>query len=249
MSRQKFLHLLLSNNGCKTPLLSFLMLDVWKSVPVDCSKVPLKVLLESKKLTDEKLMAKFLDQGVPIAVEDIHLAICCLAPADISVFRTVCQKCSSAIDMDQMCSEAYARNKVPFMLYFVELGARLPGDGVKIFMDAVKIKDFHAAKVLVRKFGEKMFGSLDLGHLLDTKSNLLLDAELIELLVGAGVKLNGRTSPITLVKQHLPCLDQINILCAIIERGVDCSQLSNAPLHMATDLALKSSKILHTTYF
>ena len=244
-SRQKFLHLLLAQPSCKTPLLSFLMLEVWDSVSVNCSGISLKALLD-KKLTDEKLLARFLDQGVPVTMNGIYLAIRRLTPADIAIFKKICQKCA-CLDLDQMCQEASVQNKVAFMLHFVELGACLPGDGVQIFMDALKAKDFHAAKVLVKEFAEKLFGSMDLGHLLDT-TNLILDAELIEMLVGAGIKLDGKISPVFLVMRHLGVLDQISILCALIERGVDCKQLcvtaqqSKTPLHVATDLALKSGK-------
>lgn len=204
------------------------------------------MLLENKKLTDEKLLTRFLDQGMSVSVEDVRLAVRGLAPADLSIFKKICQKCV-VFDVDEMCREAFSQHKVAFMLYFVELGAGLPEAGIKIFMDALKTKDFHAAKVFVKQFGEKMFGSIDLGHLLDT-TNLMLNAELIELLVGAGTKLDGKISPVPLVMQNLSVFDQISVLCVLIERGVDCKQLcvtaqqSKTPLHVATDLALRSGK-------
>lgn len=245
-SRKKFLHLLLSQQSCKVPLLSFLMLEAWASLTVDCSGVHLRVLLENKKLTDEKLMGRFLEQGVPVSMEDVRLAVRRLTPANIGTFKKVCSKCAG-LDVNQMCAEASAQNKLAFMLHFVELGAKLPGDGVKIFMDTLKTKDFHAAKILVGLFGSELFGSLDLGYLLDT-THLALSAELIELLVGVGIKLNGKVSPVSVVMRALTVPDQVRVLSVLIENGVDCRQLcmgtprSTTSLHVATDLALRSGE-------
>lgn len=245
-SRKKFLHQLLSQQRCKTPLLSFLMLEAWEAKTVNCSGVLLKVLLENKKLTDEKLIGRFLEQGVPVSVEDVCLAVRRLTSADVGTFKIICSKCAG-MDVNQMCSEVFAQNKMAFMLHFVELGAKLPGDGMKIFMDTLKTKDFHAAKVLIGLCSPELFSSMDLGHLLDN-TNLIMSAELIELLVEVGIKLNGKISPVSVVMRSLTVADQVRVLSALIERGVDCRQLcmraprSTTPLHVATDLALKSGE-------
>lgn len=245
-SCQKFLQLMLAQQSCKAPLLTFLMLKVWESKPVNCSGVLLKVLLENKKLTDEQLLARFLAQGMPVSLEDVRLAVRCLTSANVAIFKKICSKCA-ILDLNEMCQEALSRNKLAFMLHFVELGASLPGDGMEIFMNALQAKDFEAAKIIVGLFGQDMFSSLDLAHLLGS-TDLLLNADLIELLVRAGIKLNGKVSPVYSVMKCLKEVDQIRILCVLLERGVDCKQLcvtaqrNTTPLHVATDLALKSGK-------
>ena len=247
----KLLGLLLNHQDCKTPLLSHLLLEIWRDRTFSCSGVKLKVLLEDKGLTDEKLLARFFDLKVSVSVEDVRLAMRCLSPADINVLKLLCAKCVE-LDVNAMYNEALSLGKVAFSLHFVESGA-IPGKELENFMIALKKKNFHTAKLLVEVIDKDVFGSVELGHLFDT-TDLLMDVELIRLLVQAGVKLCG-TGPLIPMVMKTPLLkleDKIEVVCILVENGVECKQLcltaqrSTTPLHVATELAIKSGKSMDT---
>ena len=244
----ELLVLLLNHQNRKAPTVSkHLLQKTWQSQDIDCSGVQLKVLLENKR--SKNMLAKFLKLGMLVGVEDVRLAMCCLAPSDIDLFELICEKCKD-LDADSMCNEAFSLNKNSFVLHFLKNGAKtIPGDALKLFMAALENKDFSAAKILVKMMDKDALVMMNLGHLFDT-TNVMMDPELVRLVVEHGVKLCGRSPLIPMVMQtpFPKDADLIEVLCILVEHGVDCKQLCQTshdgatPLHVATELAIKSSK-------
>lgn len=251
-SCQELLNLLLPKLNCKTPLLAFLMVQAWETKKIDCSSISLKMLLTEKKITSSDLLLRFIEFGAIVGREDLSSAIQNLPPDDIVVFKLIVSKCSG-FDKNRLCREAANANKILFVLHLVELGANLPEEGTKLFLTSLKGKEFDGAKVLIQTLSKEMVESLDLATLLES-TYLILNVELIEVLITNGVCITGKKSPIAVVmSQNFGSLSKkIDVLCLLIEHGVDCKQLcqtcskSTTPLHVATDLALQSGKYLCT---
>lgn len=246
VSCNKILQLLLPRPNCKAPLLSYLLLELWPSRNIDCSTVQMKTLLQEKRITEEKLLARFMLLGVVVYVEDVRLAMRCLSPTNIAAFSQICG-CCQQLDVNLLCREALALQKMAFVLHFIKMGAAFPEDGCKMFMEALKAKDFTTAKNLIDLMDKKVFEEMELGHLLDN-TNLGFNTDLVELLIKAGVKLHhGKSLPIPVVmtSQIIHGADKIKVLSVLVERGVNCNQLcrtaqrQTTPLHVATDLAIK----------
>lgn len=245
-SCNKILQLSLPRPSCKAPLLSYLLLELWPSKNIDCSTVQMKTLLQEKKIMEEKLLARFMQLGVVVCVEDVRLAMRCLSPANIAAFSQICGRCKQ-LDVNSLCREALALRKMAFVLHFIKMGAAFPEDGCKMFMEALKSKDFMTAKNLVNLMDKRVFAEMELGDLLESTS-LGFDTDLVELLIKTGVKLHhGKSLPIPVVmnSQFLNGADKIKVLSVLVERGVNCNQLcrtaqrQTTPLHVATDLAIK----------
>ncbi len=247
-SRQKILQQVIAHQHCKPPLLDFLMLEAWEAGSVDCSKVQLKALLGDKRVTKFEVLKRFLDSGMPVLENDLSCAVQSLSGDDIATFKLILSKCAK-FDQNKLCNEATSCNKTMFVLHFVELGAKFPGDCTKLFNNALKANDFDSAMVLVKSFTPEMLQKLDLGVLLKT-TNLVASAELIKLLLEMGVGCNSKPFPIVAVMNQATNLqEKIEAICVLIEGGVDCKQLcrtspksTTTPLHVATELALKSGK-------
>ena len=248
-SRGKLLTLLFPTST--SSLLTFLMLKAWESKPVDCSSISLKAVLERKKVTNRQLLSRFIELGASVSEEDVCSAIQCLAASDIAIFKLICSKCAG-LDVNKVCHEALSLNKLDFVLHLVELGATLPGDSVDLFTSALKSKDFHAAEILVKKFDKELLHSVSLEPLLSNTS-LFMNVGFIEYLVKAGISLTGKIIPTVMKSQFLNKEKQIDVLCMLIEHGVECKQLcltaqrSTTPLHVATNFALESGKQLFYT--
>lgn len=258
-SCKKLLQQLLAQHNSKLSfLLNFLMLRAWKAKTVDCSDIKLKTLLVDKKITDLSLLKSFLESGVAVKDDEISIAIQCLSRSDIAAFKLIVSK-HLALDVNEMCSKAFSANKTAFVLHFVDLGAKLPENSDGLFYEALKIKDFDGAKVLVKLFSKKQLSSLELGTLLD-KTNLIMNVELAKVLVNAGVSLSRKKSPIvSVMEQSYTCglrpSDQIELISCFLEHGVDCKDLcitakkTTTPLHVATDLALKSGESMNIQHY
>ena len=246
--------MLLPRLNCKASLLSFLMLQAWDSKRLDCSSIHLKQVLAEKKVTSPSILKKFLECGAVVQKSDISFVINSFPADDISIFRLVVSNCES-FDKNEVCREAANANKIVFALHMVELGAVFPQEGTKLFREALKVKEFGGAKVLLDSFSKELVESMDLAVLLETTS-LVYNSELVEKLIAAGISVAGKTSPITVIMGSAAGLSQkIDMLCSLIERGVDCKQLcshshkTTSPLHVATEMALSDGEcnsVLHT---
>lgn len=239
--------MLLPRLNCKAALLSFLMLQAWDSKKIDCSSIHLKQVLAEKKITNSGIIRKFLECGAIVQKSDISFVIHSFPADDVTVFKLVVSKCES-FDKNQICSEAASANKVLFALHMVELGAVFPQEGTKLFKEALKVKEFSGAKVLLDSFSKEMIESMDLSVLLETTS-LMYNSELVEKLIAGGISVVGKTSPVTVIMGSTASVTQkIDMLCSLIERGVDCKQLcshshkTTSPLHVATELALSDGE-------
>ncbi len=193
-----------------------------------------------------KLLRCFLDSGVSVHGTDIKAAILQLPIGKIESLKLLTSNCTE-YDVNEMCSESSKAKKISFVFHFVELGAELPEDSAMLFTEVLKIKNFEAAKSLIKLLNEEAISKLDFASLLET--NLVLNQELIELLIKAGVNLNKKKSVLRTVMGHhyLNPKDKIDVLCMLINGGADCNQLclrGSTPVHVATDLAIKSSKCI-----
>ena len=248
--RRKLLQQVIPQPCCKSSLLDFLMLEAWEARGVDCSKVQLKTLLVDKRVTKPEVIQRFVNSGVPVREEDLSCAIQTLPADDVVTFKLIASKCAN-FDESKLCEEAVSCNKTPFVVYFVERGAKLPGDSARLFSEALKANDFDGATFLVKSFTSDMIKQLDLGVLLKT-TNLVTSTELMKLLLKMGISYTVKTSPVVAVMNRtLNLREQIEAISMLIEGGVDCKQLcltspkSTTPLHVATELALKSGKHWH----
>lgn len=227
------------------------MLEAWGSRVVDCRKLRLKTLLVDKNITKADVLKEFLLSEISVGEEDLSYAVRTPSLHDIDVFKLMVARCNK-FDKNKLCKEASAYNKTTFVLYLNELGATLPDDCSKLFHEALKVNDFDGATVLLKSFTAEIIQKLDFGALLKA-TNLVANIDLIKLLMAMGVNLSGKQSPVVAVmNQTLNLQDKIDVLCVLIEGGVDCKQLcrtsakSTTPLHVATDMALKSGKFLFT---
>ena len=222
------------------------MVEIWKPKSVDCSKIELRELLVSKRVSNPRLIRGFLDSGVSVHKSDIQAAIKHLPVGEIEALKLITSKCPD-YGINEMCTESCQAKKIAFVFYFVELGAELPGDAAMLFTEALKIKNFTAAKSLIELLSKDAVAKLDFASLLET--NLVLDHELIEMLIDAGINLNEKKSiaAVVLGHHHLSLEDKIDVLCILINGGANCNQLlssrgSTTPVHAATELAIRSGK-------
>lgn len=145
----------------------------------------------------------------------------------------------------QLCTEAFRLKKLPFILDLMKEGTTPPGDSVEmLFQEALRLKDFEGAKIVLLYFAEEKIAKLDLSTLL--ASNLVLNVELIEILINKGVRIKNSIGVVMNMK--LPPKDQIDVIALLLDHGAECSELSwnyrgiTTPLHVATELALESGK-------
>ena len=184
-----------------------------------------------------------------VTEKDVCSAIRCFNAGVVGKFKLLCSKCARGNlnfnKMNKMCHKAISLNKLDFALHLVELGATFSGNNIKLFINVLKSKDFHAAEILVKMFDEEMLHSISLEPLLSSTS-LPMNVGLIEHLVKAGVSLTGEIIPTVMKSPFLNKEKQIDVLCMLIEHDVECKQLcltarrSTTPLHVATNFALES---------
>ena len=195
------------------------------------------------------MFEKFIDSEMPVSEEDLCSAVHTLSCDNIKAFKLIASKCTN-FNVNRIRREALSYDKPAFVFYFIELEATSSEDLVKLLYEALNKKDSDLAKVLINSLPEKIFQNLELGELLKT-TNIVTNMNLLGMLLKKGVSHGGsRTSPILAVSmnQTLSVEEEIEALCVLIKGGVDCMQLSKVspksttPLHVATDLALKSGK-------
>ena len=213
---------------------------------MNCSNIQLKTLLKDKKVITFQVLERFLDSEMPVYEDDLYFAIHTLSSDDFKTFKLIVSRCMD-FNAKLLCKKAFSCNKVAFVSYFNELQATTSGNNVKLFNETLKKKDFDSARTLVSFFSKEVLESLNLGELLKT-TNLITNTELIKLLLEKGVSYDDKTPPILSVmsEQTLNDKEKIEVICILIEGGVDCKQLckishkNTTPLHIATDLALSS---------
>ncbi len=118
-------------------ILSYLMVEIWKPKPVDCSKISLQELLVVKQVSSPKLLHSFLHSGVSVHGADIKAAILQLPMGEIESLKLLTSNCTE-YDVNEMCSESFKAKKISFVFHFVELGAELPEDSAMLFTEVVE---------------------------------------------------------------------------------------------------------------
>ena len=237
---------ILSRKECKQAHLEFLVSKMWNEKEIDVSKVTLKQLIVDREVTNESLLQRFLELGLPLTKEDVKMAITRLKTGQLHLFRFIIAKCNTD-DLDELCQAAVNANRMTFVLYLVERGAKLPSHGSDLLMHALRAEDYDGALALARKFTKATTDKLDLAALMD--SNIVNCPELIKVLVQIGLSPNGRgkRTPIAVVMgKAISITKKIDMICLLLEVGEECSHLSHigksttTPLHVATELALQS---------
>lgn len=236
----------LNRKNCRSETLAFFA-KVWKSKKVDCTGINVKVLLTEKKVSDVSILSWFLAHGVAVDSTDVRIAIQCLSDKKVESFKLLLRECDH-FDKDSLCQETLKARKISFLLYLVELGAALPNDHEAIMNQLLAAKNFSGVETVLKLLSKESLETLDLSSLLQT--NLVHRHNLITMFIEAGVNPNGRKPPIVTVMgmNHLKPEAQIELVCLLLKNGASCSQLSQTsrftttPLHVATELSLKTGK-------
>ena len=240
---------ILSRKECKQAHLEFLVSKMWNEKEIDVSKVTLRQLIVDREITNESLLQRFLELGLPLTKEDVKVAITRLKTSQSHLFRFIVAKCNTD-DLDELCQAAVSANRMTFVLYLVERGAKLPSHGSDLLMHALRAEDYDGALALAGKFTKATTDKLDLAALMD--SNIVNCPELIKVLVSIGLSPNGRgkRTPIAVVMgKAISITKKIDMICLLLEVGEECSHLSHTgkstttPLHVATELALQSGTL------
>ena len=234
---------------CKQIHLEFLVNEVWNNVEVSVSAVTLKNLIMEKAITSASLLQWFLDRGLHMSKEDVIMAMTTLTAEQIDLFKLIVAKCKHT-DLDELCAVAVNIKRTMFVLNLVEQGASLPCPSSKLLLQALKAKDYNGAMALVKLFKTKgTIDTLNLASLMNNSSEIIKSPDLIKALIKIGVDPNekGGKTPIAIVMgKNLTPSKTIDIVCLLMDNGEDCSHLCQTsktrttPLHVATELALKS---------
>ena len=234
---------------CKQIHLKFLVNKVWNNVEVSVSTVTLENLIMEKAITSASLLQWFLDRGLHLSKEDVIMAMTTLTAEQIDLFKLIVAKCKHT-DLDELCAVAVNIKCTMFVLNLVEQGASLPCPSSELLLQALKAKDYNGAMALVKLFKTKgTIDTLNLASLMNNSSEIIKSPDLIKALIKIGVDPNeeGGKTPIAIVMgKNLTLSATIDIMCLLMDNGEDCSHLCQTsktrttPLHVATELALKS---------
>ena len=251
----KMLMEIMSKPECKPVHLEFLVNNVWNNVKISASTVTLENLILDKCITSPSLLQWFLDHGLSLSKEDVKLAIGRLTAKQVHLFKLIVAKCKHT-DLDELCKVAVCSNNycTTFVLNLVEQGANLPCHSSELLLQALKVEDYDGALALINMFRVKdTMGSLNLASLMD--SNIIKCPELIKTLIKNGVdpniKKGGKTPIAIIMSKNIVSSRMIDVLCLLVDSGEDCNHLcqtsktNTTPLHVATELALKSG--MHIT--
>ena len=244
----KVLAEIISRPECTQTHLEFLVGTVWNVKELDVSMVQFKQLIVDKAITSASLFQRFLELGLILTKEDIKLAMNCLKENQMHLFTYISAK-SDPGDLNELCQAAVKANRMTFMLNFVEQGAKLPQDGSELLMQALKNKDYDVALSLARMFKMDVVDKLDHASLLD--SNIINCPEIVKVLIHAGLNPNGKggKTPIAMIMDKVTSMSKkIDLVCLLLDNGADCNHLcksSTTPLHKATEIALRTGKILY----
>ena len=237
---------------CKQVHLEFLVNKVWNNVEISVSEVTLENLIRDKAITSTSLLQWFLDRGLSLSKEDVKMAMINLTTEQIDLFKLIVAKCKHT-DLDELCTVAVhvcSVNCTKFVLNLVEQGASLPCPSSELLLQALKAKDYDGALALVKIFKSKgTIGTLSLASLMYNSDNIIKCPDLIKALIKNGVdpnKKEGKTPIAIVMGKGLTPPETIDIVCLLVDSGEDCSHLcqtsktKTTPLHVATELALKS---------
>ena len=243
---------ILSRPECKESHLEFLIRQMWNEKDISVSNVSIKKLVVDRDITSASLFQRFLELGLHVGKEDIYMAIETLRANQVHLFKFIAAKANTA-DLDELCQAAVSSNRMTFVVNFVELGAKLPGNGEELLKQALDTEDYDAAIALGKLLPKDIVEKLNLSSLMDI--NILNCPELIKVLLQSGLNPNGRGGkhPIELIMVKCDSSPKkiIDLVSILLESGADCNHLCEAskasitstPLHKATELSLKAGKV------
>ena len=212
---------ILSRHECRQTHLEFLVTGMWNEKKIDISTVNLKQLILEKHITSASLLQHFLELGLPLDNDDIKMSMNCLQYNQLQLFKVI---------------------------------AVHPNHVEELLICALKIDGYCRALSLTRQFTRTLLEKVDLASLM--KTDIVNYPKLIEALLDGGVNPNRSgdgTTPIAMVMDRFTNWSKkIELVCLLLDKGEHCSHLSSKsctpPLHVATEVALKSGKNFERIY-
>ena len=216
----------------------------------DGSKVKVSNLLK-KKFTHEKIMKCLLQCGMKIDKSDMKVAVKTL-PGDNS--RTLDILCAHFKgDMEEMlnaaCQLAVKEKKIKLVLCLLKRGCKLPCSSQEALTVALQQNFADVAESLLPfcKLPE-----VDLGLLLHNCMELVNHKHLIAKMIDSGMNPSGigEEKPLAIVQQISHLTKKVDLICLLLMKGCDCSQLCHGvkykttPVHIATSIGLQAGKPL-----
>lgn len=243
---------ILYRSDCKQSHLEFLITNVWKEKNVNVSKVTLKQLIVEKRITSAILLQRFLELGLSMKKDEIMMVMNCLQHNQLHLFKLI-----AAHSNPQYLEECYhavtmSANRMTFMLIFLELGLKVPPrHAEELLISMLKTDSYCGALDLAKKYTKGSMEEVDLNCLL--KTDIVNYPQLIKVLLDGGVDPNrssGRNTPIaTVMGRDIDWSKKIEVVCLLLDNKEHCSHLSHTgskysttPLHVATEVALRSGK-------
>ena len=241
---------ILSYHNCKESHLDFLIGQMWSEKDISVSNISMKQLVVDRDIS-APLFQRFLELGLHVGKDDIHMAIENLRANQVHLVKLIAAKANSS-DLDELCQAAVSSNCMMFVVNFVELGAKLPGNREELLIQTLDVEDYDAAIALAKLFPKDTVEKLNLSSLMDF--NILNCPELIKVLIQSGLNPNGRGGKhpieVIMVKCDSSPKKIIDLVSILLESGADCNHLCEAskvsatstPLHKATELSLRAGQ-------
>ena len=247
----------MSTPECKQIHLEFLVNKVWNSVEMSVSQLMFENLIIDKAITSTSLLQWFLDRGLSLSKEDVIMAMKRLTAEQVDLFKLIVTKCKHT-DLDELCTMAVSVKCTTFVLSLIEQGASLPCPSSELLLRILKAKDYEGALALVKVFKTRgTIGGLNLASLMINSNEIIKCPDIVKALIKNGVDPNekgGGKTPIAIIMgKNLTPSETIDIVSLLVDNGEDCNHLcqtsktKTTPLHVATELALKSG-IFCTVY-
>ena len=215
----------------------------------DGSKVALSMLFQ-RKLADGKILKPLFKCGMTVQESDMKLAIETLAGDRVTTLDILCTYFNG--DLNAVCPIALKLKKIKFVLCLLKRprGCELPCTSQEVLTLALQKNYLDIAESLLPfcKLAE-----VDLGKLMHTCKNLVNHPQLIVKMIDGGMNPNGlgKHKPLVEVHQLTSLGKKVDLICLLLEKGCDCTQLCigseypTTPIHIATTIGLEAGELLY----
>lgn len=245
LNKHKCLQLLqeLIKKDCSPEVFKFLW-GLWGDKKgINYSALSMKDLLCMKEVPSDTMISQLILLGARVDHRVLVCAIENLSNDKIDTLKLIESKCGN-IDANAMCQAALRANNTHFLAYYLNKGAKWPNHHVEILQQLVKNDSFSGFELILKLLTDSMVKEVDITQFISSK--LGQDYKYIVLLLDAGVNPSGKTSSIKAVQElKINHRVKVNIICLLIQRGANCNDLcdlTTTPLHVATKMAIESSK-------
>ena len=246
----ELLRSLLSHNEAKEAHIKLLVeMPIHADPPhFDGSKVKVSKLLKMK-FTHEKIMKCLLQCGMKNDKSDMKLAVKTLAGDNTGTLDILCVHFKG--DMEGMLNAArqvaMKEKKIKFVLCLLKRGCKLPCTSQEALTLALQQNLADVAESLL-PFCE--LAEVDLGLLMRKCTELINHKHLIAKMIDSGMNPSGigEEKPLAIVRQISHLTKKLELICLLLTKGCDCSQLchgkkyTTTPVHFATAIGLETGK-------